>query len=54
MERDAVTTVHGNVFDLNNKSYYMLLGSGTLTKGTGIGYHDYAYIVSDKKVKFNK
>lgn len=54
VERDAVTTVKDTEFDLNLKSYYLLLASGTSLKEKSVNYHDYAYIASDKKINFNR
>jgi hypothetical protein len=54
VERDAVSTVRGQEFDLNTKSYYMLLASGTELRENSVGYHDFAYTPSEKRVKFNK
>lgn len=53
VERDAVTTINGTEFDLNAKTYFLLLASGTSLKENSVNYHDYAYISSDNKVNFN-
>lgn len=54
VERDAVTTINGTEFDLNAKTYFLLLASGTSLKENSVNYHDYAYISSDNKVNFNQ
>lgn len=40
VERDAVTTVKGQRFDLINEKYHMLLATGSSADSTHVSYHD--------------
>lgn len=46
VERDAVTTVKGQKFDLINEKYHLLLATGTQADTTHVSYHDIGRHVS--------
>lgn len=46
LERDAVSSVMGQRFDLVNDKFHLLVASGSSLKAAGVGYHDIGRIAS--------
>ncbi|XP_055859170.1 putative ferric-chelate reductase 1 homolog isoform X2 [Episyrphus balteatus] len=50
VQRDILTTVQGQMFDLMNNQYYIMVALGKSVKDNGAGYHDIGRIVSGKAI----
>lgn len=55
VERNALTTVNSQVFDLHNHKFNLLLASGSSLKPDNrVGYHDFDYAASSDSFKLSQ